>query len=63
MSETKIPGICAKHAVITPACRDGHSDMGAFWEAANRLREEYKSCLVEANKDAKFHLVLTVERK
>lgn len=64
---TKIPGISALHTIITPTCIALHGDegMGAFDEAARRLRVEYAHCLAGWKKQGKtptFHLVLTVER-
>lgn len=60
--EARIPGIAAQHAVITPQCRSGKTAGGAFEEAVERLRQEYEACQNDANTDANFHLVLTVER-
>lgn len=71
----KVPGIVARHAVITPRCRTvppslregaaartaDSSEVAAFEEAVHRLREEYLACL-PANPHSQFHLVLTVER-
>jgi hypothetical protein len=61
MSNSVIPGIKAKHAIITPVCRANRTNVGAFEEAVQRLRDEYAACL-EANEQSNFHLVLTVER-
>ena len=64
---TKIPGIKAKHAIITPNCRtiergtEGPPAMQAFDEAVRRLREEYEQ-IVRVRHDAwNGHLVFTVE--
>jgi len=57
-----IPGITAKHAIITPVCRANRTVDGAWEEAVRRLREEYEACQTEGNARANFHLVLTVER-
>ncbi len=62
MSETVVPGIAAKHVVITPVCLKNHGVIGAFDEAARRLLDEYLACQTEGNAKASFHLVLTVER-
>ena len=67
MSTTKIDGICALHTIITPNCVriHGNNGLGAFDEAAKRLREEYKLCLEGWQRQGKiptFHVVLTVER-
>ena len=58
-----IPGIKAKHAIISDECRINKSDGGAFEEAVAHLREEYKNLLHHwpTGKRAKFHVVLTVE--
>lgn len=62
MSETKIPGIKAKHAIVTPICRANRGE-GALDEALARLRRAYEDLVgLEANAGANFHLVLTVER-
>lgn len=63
MSETKIPGIKTKHAIITKVCRKNRGVDGAFDEAVRRLREDYESlAAAPANEAANFHLVLTVDR-
>ena len=56
------PGIKALHAIISPLCRANRTTEGAFDEAVNRCRTEYLACQNEANAEANFHLVLTVER-
>lgn len=56
------PGIIARHAVITPQCREGRGVAGAWDEAVARLRAEYAALQIHANEEAIFHLVLTVER-
>lgn len=61
--ETKTPGICAKHAIITPACQQGRGPDEAFEEAVRRLRKEYDRCREGwGDRQPNFHLVLTVER-
>ncbi len=63
MMETKIPGIKAKHAIISDACRK-KGDVMAFDEVSDRLFAEYIKLARGAWKpgqDAKFHFVLTVE--
>ena len=63
MATTQVPGIQAKHTIITPTCRANRSIHGALDEAVRLLREEYgQLALLPANALAKFHLVLTVER-
>lgn len=65
-----IPGVKAKHAIITPACRtrprpefDPNPALAAFDEAARRIREEY-AAICEGRPDAwTGHLVLTIERE
>lgn len=57
-----IPGITAKHAIITPTCRANRTPMGAFAEAIERLTAEYEACLNDANREAYFHVALTVDR-
>lgn len=67
--KTNIPGIKAKHALITPNCRtvdrpqyDPDPRMAAFDEAAARLREEYRAiCEARGDGDYRFHVVLTLE--
>ena len=60
-----VPGIKAKHAIIKPTCRILHGDVNAFDIAVQRMREEYLILLncSPQNKDASYHLVLTVERE
>ena len=60
--KTTVPGIAAKHAVITPTCRGNRTVAGAFDEAAARVKQEYLVCQTDGNAKANFHLVLTVER-
>ena len=60
---TEIPGTCAKHAIITPACRTNKGDEAAAIEATERISDELFECLKGYPVDgAKFHVVLTVER-
>ncbi|HEX2882218.1 MAG TPA: hypothetical protein VHO25_22010 [Polyangiaceae bacterium] len=62
MSETKTPGLCAKHAIITPTCRQ-KGDEAVIDEALARLRAEYIATAPNWPLDgARFHVVLTVER-
>jgi len=63
LHQSLVPGITAKHAIVTPTCRASRGVEGAFDEAVKRLREEYIICAgLECNATANFHLVLTVER-
>lgn len=62
---TKVPGIKARHAIITPNCRTvdrGGNDpsMDAFDEAVRRLREEYRAISEMRDDGWTGHLVLTV---
>ena len=61
----EIPGAAASHQIITPECRSGRGDEGAFVEAMLRVRTEYLS-IVEgwAGKERQptLRLVLTMER-
>lgn len=65
---SKVPGLKARHAIITPNCRTVsrphlHPDPAeaAFEEAVGRLREEYRA-ICEGRDDAfRIHLVLTLE--
>lgn len=62
MSETKIPGLKAEHAIITPACRE-RGDAVVVADAMERIASELLAVMdAEANAGANFHLVLTVER-
>lgn len=59
---SEIPGIAARHCVITPTCRANRADSGAFEEAVSRLRADYERILAKRGEDgAQYHLVLTVE--
>lgn len=60
----RLPGIKAKHAIITPNCRKVQGgDKEAFNEAARRLLDEYLAIIYLRGdkKRANYHLVLTVE--
>lgn len=67
---SNVPGIKAKHAIITPSCRavprpelDPDPRMAAFEEAVGRLREEYRAiCEGNGEGDYRLHVVLTMER-
>ena len=63
----QIPGVKALHTIITPNCRvlHGNNGLGAFDEAAKRLRVKYAEFLdgwQKAERQPNYHLVLTVER-
>lgn len=63
MSETKIPGIKARHAIVTDQCRGNRGDEGAVDEALARLREEALSCFEgwRGKPGVQWHFVLTME--
>jgi hypothetical protein len=64
LSETKIPGLAAKHAIVTPTCRKNRTALGALAEAIERLQLEYIACVdVPENENAVYHFVLTIERQ
>ncbi len=67
-STVTIPGICAKHAVITPACRKVKRpklhelpEVAAFEEAVARLRVEYLQIGLLRRDAFTAHVVLTIE--
>jgi hypothetical protein len=62
MIETRTPGIKAQEAVISPACRANRGVEGAIDEALRRIKEEYMKLQIPVNENAKFHVVLTVDR-
>jgi hypothetical protein len=62
MSETRVPGISAQHAIVSDACRTNRGDEGAIDEALARLRAEAMACMPGwSQRGARFHFVLTVE--
>ena len=63
MSISTIPGLCAKHKVVTPECQQTHGGK-AVAIALNELRKEFEACNTSSNlaAGARFHFVLTVER-
>lgn len=62
---TTLPGVKAKHAVISTTCRQNRGDEGAADEALARLRAELLTCLANWPQEhgATFHLALTVDRR
>ncbi len=63
LSKTYIPGIKAKHKIVTPDCVKLHGGSKAMTIALGELEVEYHQLKwADANKDAKWHAVLTVER-
>ena len=61
----EVPGISAKHAIITDTCRANRSDWGAMAEAMEHIGKEYQElCKVwPIGTDVKFHVILTIERE
>lgn len=59
---SQIPGITAKHAIITPTCRENLGQARAFDEAVRQLKIEYLAGQGGANVEANFHVALVVER-
>jgi hypothetical protein len=69
MIESKVPGIKATHAIITPRCRtverphlDADPAMAAFEEAVGRLRAEYRAICAARGDGFNAHVVLTIQR-
>lgn len=65
---SRVPGIKARHAIITPACRtvprphlDADPAMAAFEEAVGRLREEYRAVCSMRHDGFRAHVVLTIQ--
>jgi hypothetical protein len=63
MAETVIPGIKARHAIVTDVCRANRTDEGAVDEALARLREEALQCFQgwKGKEGIQWHFVLTME--
>lgn len=65
MAETRIPGIAAKHCIITETCRANRGDEGAFEEAVARIRDAYHLNLAGRRARGvalpRYRLVLVVE--
>jgi hypothetical protein len=56
-----LPGIKAKHAIVSPTCQANKGILGAGVEASDRLMQEYLALAdLPVNKEAKFHFVLSV---
>jgi hypothetical protein len=64
MSKTTIPGIKARHAIVTDTCRANRGNDGVIDEVFDRLRDSYLAASKgwPVGNGAKFHFVLTVER-
>lgn len=65
---SKVPGITAKHAIITATCRtvprpnlDPDPVMAAFEEAVARLREEYRVICDMRSDGFRAHVILAIE--
>lgn len=58
-----LPGIKARHMIVSDACREGKGDQEALDEALKLLGQEYSALLRcwPVGKNARFHFVLTVE--
>lgn len=59
---TPVPGVSARHTVITDTCRTNRGDLGAWEEAVARLRAAYVQALPAwpVGTEVEFHLALTV---
>ena len=59
-----IPGMVAKHKIVTPECQRTHGDSVAAQMALDELKREYEACNTKDNRaaGAEFHFVLTVDR-
>lgn len=63
----ELPGITARHAIISPSCREMRGDEGALEEALDRLRDSGRHMMESwplekmRSHGCKFHLVLSVE--
>lgn len=59
-----IPGLVAKHAIITETCIANRGEEGAVDEALQRCRQELLNCVAgwRGTKGVKFHVAVTVER-
>lgn len=62
-THTALPGMIAKHAIVTDVCRTNKTDAGATAEALERLRAEAIATFpFHVGKGVKFHFVLLVEQ-
>jgi hypothetical protein len=60
--ETILSGLKSGHRIITPTCRSNRGPLGAFDEAAERLRQTYARYVDgAANNSVNWHLVLVRE--
>lgn len=61
----RIPGIKAKHCLITDNCRKMRGDGGAFNHAVNILRVKYDALLEVRGGEAgvEYNLILSVEKR
>lgn len=62
--KTFLPGLKAKHAIISTACREGRGDSGAAEVAIGCIHRELTTLLENwpKEKGASFHVVVTVDR-
>lgn len=59
---SNVPGINAKHKIVTPECRQNHGDYVALEIAVQALKDEYDRILGKRGDDgANYHFVLSVE--
>ena len=60
---SEVPGIKARHVIITPNCRRVHGGWDQALEVAiDLIRKEYAACELDCNNLADFHLALTIDR-
>mgnify|MGYP001572496531 FL=1 len=60
-----VPGSSASHNIITPECRSGRTDEGAWDEAVARAKVAYDAVVAGwagAERQPTLHLALTIER-
>lgn len=58
----KLPGMCARHVIITPTCRKNKGDVAVIEETIELIRSELKRCLPGWPVDgANIHVAMTVE--
>jgi len=59
---SKLPGVKARHAIISDNCRQLHGTVKAFDIASEQLRESYLAITTKRDDPGvKYHLVLTVQ--
>jgi len=62
MKSRSLPGITAKHTIITPTCRLNPAGGGAFERAIAIIRPEYEKIVSIRNDDFRAHIILTIEK-